>query len=232
MFDTKIEKHLVGVEHLQEEMVMVNTKYASSRTGMPFAVIQSGKRNTPTVLINLLHDTSAPVLALLAQKYGLHRIPGLSTKDLVTRILGRLSNEALLDLQNELVTAHFGDLPVGDLLEIAISGQQERGGSTSKPRLDQITLQEAMLLRSGPPRWEYTMRGHDQVIDVERRLLACGCEFFTFSSKRQVLCKHLATAFQLIPLAYAREALIDLLVLRQYGDRREGRWYFESTHAA
>jgi hypothetical protein len=76
------------------------------------------------------------------------------------------------------------------------------------------------------------MRGHDQMIDVERRLLACDCEFFAFSSKRQVLCKHLAAVFQVIPPAYAREALIDLVVLREYGDRREGRWYFESTHAA
>lgn len=211
---------------------MVSSKYMSDRTGKPFAVIHSGKRNTPTVLINLLHDTSAPVLALLAEKYGLHRIPGLTTNDMVSRILGHLSDEALLDLQNELVTAHFGDLPVKDLLEIAIAGQQERGGNASKPRLDQISLQEATLLRSGPPRWEYTMRGHDQVIDLDHRLLACDCEFFTFSSRRQVLCKHLATAFQAIPPAYARDALIDLLVLREYGDRREGRWYFESTHAA
>jgi hypothetical protein len=211
---------------------MVSSKHISSRTGKPFAVIHSGKRNTPTILINLLHDTSAPVLALLAEKYGLHRIPGLTTNDMVTRILGHLSDEALIDLQNELVTAHFGDLPIKDLLEIAIAGQQEHSGNASKPRLDQISLQEATLLRSGPPRWEYTMRGHDQMIDLERRLLACDCEFFTFSSKRQVLCKHLATAFQVIPPAYAREALIDLLVLREYGDRREGRWYFESTHAA
>ncbi len=211
---------------------MINSQVTFGRTGKPFAIIHSGKRNTPTVLINLLHDTSAPVLALLAQKYGLHRIPGLTTNDLVTRILGHLSDEALLDLQNELVTAHFGDLPVKDLLEIAITGQQERSGNASKPRLDQISLQEATLLCSGPPRWEYTMRGHDQIIDVERRLLACDCEFFNFSARRQVLCKHLATAFQVIPPAYAREALIDLLVLREYGDRREGRWYFESTHAA
>lgn len=210
---------------------MVSSKYTSSRTGKPFAVIHSGKRNAPTVLINLLHDTSTPVLALLAEKYGLYRIPGLTGQALITRILGHLSDEALLDLRNELVAAHFGDLPIRDLLEIAIAGQQENGG-TSKPRLDQISLQEATLLDSGPPRWEYTMRGHDQVIDLEHRLLACGCEFFAFSSKRQLLCKHLATAFQVIPPVYAREALIDLLVLRQYGDRREGRWYFESTHAA
>lgn len=211
---------------------MVGSKYISGRTGKPFAVIHSDKRNTPTVLINLLHDTSAPVLALLAEKYGLSRIPGLTVQALITRILGHLSDEALIDLQNELVTAHFGDLPVKDLLDIALAGPQGRGGNTSKPRLDQITLQEATLLLSGPPRWEYTMRGHDQVIDLDRRLLACDCEFFTFSSKRQVLCKHLATAFMLIPPVYAREVLIDLLVLRQYGDRREGRWYFESTHAA
>lgn len=213
-------------------MVMIGPQVTSSRTGKSFAVIHSGKRHTPTVLINLLHDTSAPVLALLAEKYGLHRIPGLSTNDLVTRILGHLPDDALTDLQNELVTAHFGDLPIKDLLEAAIAGQQEHGSNASKPRLDQISLQEATLLRSGPPRWEYTMRGHDQVIDLARRQLACDCEFFTFSARRQVLCKHLAAAFQVIPPAYAREALIDLLVLRQYGDRREGRWYFESTHAA
>src|SRR5512138_1993887 len=106
-------------------MVMVGSHVISSRTSKPFAVIHSGKRHTPTVLINLLHDTSAPVLALLAEKYGLHRIPGLSTNDLVTRILGHLSDDALTDLQNELVTAHFGDLPIKDLLEAAIAGQQD-----------------------------------------------------------------------------------------------------------
>jgi hypothetical protein len=211
---------------------MVSSQVTSSRTNKSFAVIHSGKRHTPTVLINLLHDTSTPVLALLTEKYGLRRIPGLTANDMVSRILGHLSDEALLDLQNELVTAHFGDLSVKDLLDIALAGHQEHNGNASKPRLDQISLQEATLLRSGPPVWEYTMRGHDQMIDLERRLLACGCEFFIFSSKRQVLCKHLATVFQVIPPVYAREALIDLLVLRQYGDRREGRWYFESTHAA
>ncbi|MBN1426789.1 MAG: hypothetical protein JXB07_00295 [Anaerolineae bacterium] len=205
---------------------------SASRTDKPFAVIHSGECYTSAVLINLLHDTSPPVLALLAEKHGLQRIPGLTARNLITRILARVADEDLLDLQNELVAARFGALPIDALLEIALIGEQDHKGGGSKPRMDQISLDEATLLRSGPPRWDYTMRGHDQVIDVAQRLLACDCEFFSFASKRQVLCKHLATAFKLIPSTYAREALIDLLVVRRYGDRQEDRWDFDSPRAA
>jgi hypothetical protein len=213
-------------------MAMVNLQSPPHRVGKQFSVIRSEGRYTPAVLINLLHDTSAPVLALLAERYGLHRIPGLSAQALIARILDHLPGEALAALQDELVTAHFGVFPIDALLELALSSEQERKKGASRPRMDQISLDEATLLSGGPPRWDYTMRGHDQVIDLGRRLLACDCEFFAFASKRQVLCKHLATVFKLIPIVYAREALIDLLVVRQYGDQREDRWYFESTRAA
>ena len=208
-------------------MAMVNLQSPPSRAGKQFSVIRSEGRYTPAVLINLLHDTSPPVLALLAEKYGLQRIPGLTAKSLIARILGCVPDESLLDLQNELVMARFGALQVDDLLELALAGEQER-----RPRMDQIALHEATLLHGGPPRWDYTMRGHDQVLDLKQRLLACDCEFFAFASKRQILCKHLATAFRLIPSTYVREALIDLLVVRRYGDRREDRWDFDSPRAA
>jgi hypothetical protein len=211
----------------RKKMAMVNLQSPPNRTGKQFSVIRSEGRYTPAVLINLLHDTSPPVLALLAEKHGLQRIPGLTAKNLIARILDRLPEEALLKLQNELVAARFGALTVDDLLELALASEQER-----RPRMDQISLDEATLLHSGPPRWDYTMRGHDQVLDLEQRLLACDCEFFAFASRRQILCKHLATAFKLIPSTYARDALIDLLVVRQYGYRQEDRWDFESPQAA
>lgn len=208
-------------------MVMVNLQSSPNQNGKQFSVIRSEGRYTSAVLISLLHDTSPPVLALLAEKYGLQRIPGLTAKNLIARILGHLSEESLLDLQNELVAARFGSLSVDDLLELALAGEQER-----KPRLDQISIDEATLLHSGPPRWDYTMRGHDQVLDLQQRLLACDCEFFAFASRRQILCKHLATAFKLIPSTYARDALVDLLVVRKYGDQQADRWDFESPRAA
>lgn len=76
------------------------------------------------------------------------------------------------------------------------------------------------------------MHGYDVVIDLQERLLGCDCEYFRFSSHHQALCKHLAFALTLIPETYAREALIDLLVSRQYGGPETPHWEFEGLRAA
>jgi hypothetical protein len=73
------------------------------------------------------------------------------------------------------------------------------------------------------------MRGHDVLIDAPNRTLACDCAYFEFSARRQAICKHLALGFRLIPEVYARDALIEMLATRQYGDRGVQHWDFVST---
>jgi hypothetical protein len=185
---------------------------------------------SPT-LDNLLRDASLPTLAVLAERYGLRRMPGMSKPGLVARIVTHLTAEELVDLEDELIAARYGTLSVDELLGVALKQDAERLSRPGKPRLDQISSDDATLLEGGSRRWVYTMRGHDVTIDIDRRYLACSCRYFSFAAHQHALCKHLVTAFQVIPAIYAREALIDLLVWREYRSGVGLRWQFESTYA-
>jgi len=188
------------------------------------------ERRGSDILMNLLQDTDASVLAMLSARHGLKRVPGLSQEALIERMLRYLSDDTLLRLQNEMITARYGELTVKQLLDMAIDGSRGDEG-LAKARLDQITKGDAILIEAGNRRWVYTMHGHDVEIDLDQRTLACGCQYFTFASRRQALCKHLALAMQLIPPAYAHDALINLIVMRKYGGRRQQVWSFESEAA-
>lgn len=209
---------------------MTNTP---ARSGVPlqFTVIPGGRPAPPPVLLNLLHDTSAPVLVYLAEGHGLRRVPGLSREDLIARVLRQLSPEQLAELQDDLIAARYGSLPVEDLLALALERDERQGGSP-RPRLDDMPADEATLDEHEGGRWVYTMHGYDVVIDAGERELACGCPYFQFAAGRGALCKHLARAFTLLPETYARDALIDLLVSRDYGGPDTPRWYFSSPRAA
>jgi hypothetical protein len=184
------------------------------------------------VLVNLLRDTSAPVLVYLGEQLGLRRVPGLDRTELIARLLRQLDADQLQDLEDRLIAAHYGGLSVGDLLQRALESGEQRTGRAGGPRLDEIDAGDATLVEGGSQRWMYTMRGHDVVIDMAHHILACDCPFFAFASHRQVLCKHLAMGFKLIPEVYARDALIDLLVAREYGGPQGSRWTFRSLEAA
>jgi hypothetical protein len=184
---------------------------------------------SPT-LDNLLRDASVPTLVVLAERYGLRRMPGMSKHSLIARIVARLSADELIELEDELIAARYGPLSVDELLSVVLNQDAERLSRPGKPRLDQISRDDATLLESGSQRWVYTMRGHDVTIDIGQRYLACSCRFFSFAAHQHALCKHLVTAFQVIPAIYAREALIDLLVWREYRSGAGQRWQFESTY--
>ncbi len=180
------------------------------------------------ILHNLLSDSSPHILVFLSEQYGLRRVPGLSKEALIERILHHLREEELPLLMDKLIAARFGSLSIDQLIDMAIQYPDRK----QKPRLDQITPSEAILIEGDPYRWVYTMRGHDVVIDLEQRQMTCDCHFFRFASRQQALCKHLATALKLLPEVYARDALIDLLVSRQYGGPRTPGWHFERRPAA
>lgn len=192
---------------------------------------QPANRRGSDVLLNLMNDTDASVLAMLSTRYGLRRVPGLSKKSIMERLLRYLSDERLATLQNELIAARYGDLSIRQLISMVIAEPKGEGG-TAKARLDQIEASDAVLIEAGDRRWKYTMRGHDVTLDLNNHVLSCGCQFFAFASKRKTLCKHLALGLTLIPPAYAREALIDLIVMRKFGDRRLEHWQFTSEMAA
>lgn len=181
------------------------------------------------VLMGLLSEVGVPILVMLSEKYGLKRVPGLGKKELIQRIFKHLDPEALARLEEEIIAARFGQASVASLLDIVL--ENDKPESTRKPRTDQISTADAVLVEGGSRRWVYTMRGHDVVIDHDQHVLQCDCPFFAFAAPRRVLCKHLATAFKLLPAAYAREVLIDLAVARRYGGPGD-RWEFESSQAA
>jgi hypothetical protein len=182
-----------------------------------------------TVLSNLLADTDSRMVAILYNRHGLKPIPGLSKDGQIQRILANLDDHALKQLQNELVAVRYGDMPTDTLIRIVMEGNHLR--QHIRARMDQIALSEATLIDQKGRRWAFTMRGHDVVIDADRRKLACDCEFFAFAHRGGGLCKHLATAVRLIPASYAREVLIELAVQHEYGKERY-RWSFESKRAA
>jgi hypothetical protein len=178
------------------------------------------------LLMNLLRDEGAPALAFLAERYGLHRIPGLTTKQaIVNRVLRTLTQQQLEQIKDDLIAARFGALSVDGLVRLALVQDKQRAGRPA-PRLDQISPDSATLVERSTGRWIYTMRGHDVLVDIGQHLLACDCGYFRFSARRSALCKHLATVFRLIPEAYAREGLIDLLVSREYGGPNTPQWRF------
>jgi len=187
-------------------------------------------RRGSDIVSNLLQDTDASVLAMLSTRHGLKRVPGLSQDALIDRMLRYLSDDTLKRLQNEMIAARYGELSVPKLLELAMDVSRRDEG-LAKARLDHITEGEAILIETGDRRWVYTMHGHDVEIDLNQRTLACGCQYFAFASRREALCKHLALALRLIPPAYAREALTDLIVMRKYGGKRQSQWTFDSEAA-
>jgi len=181
------------------------------------------------LLPNLLRDTGMPVLAMLSEKYGLRRIPGLGKEQIVDRMIRHLSPEDQKRLEDELIMARFGQASVDDLLDIVLEVDVTR--PSSRPRLEEMSIGDATLVEGASRRWVYTMRGHDVLIDLNERVLACDCPFFSFSSRRQVPCKHLVTALRLVPTVYAREVLVDLAVARRFGGSGGG-WYFVGRRAA
>lgn len=184
------------------------------------------------LLVNLLRDTSEPVLIYLSEQYGLRRIPGLKKADLIARLLRHLPEAALKDLENGLIAARYGGLSTDDLLKRALQASATGTRRAGKPRVEDITLQAATLVEGNPRRWHYTLHGYDIVVDLNRRYLGCSCQYFAFSSRRQALCKHLAAVLRVIPEAYAREVLIEILVAREYGSPGVPRWRFEPLKAA
>lgn len=196
-----------------------------------YRVVRGGGPDASPRLMNLLRDTSAPVLVYLAERHGLRRVPGLSREDLIERIMRRLPEEGLRRLEDDLIAARYGGQPIEELLGLVMASDARRLGR-STPRLDAMPPEHATLLEKTPGRWMYTMHGYDVTIDLNRRRLACGCAFFRFSAGRRALCKHLARTLTLIPEVYAREVLIDLLVTREYGGSDAPGWEYEGPRAA
>lgn len=206
-------------------------KAASRREQQTFTVVRAGRTKTSPVLMNLVRDTSTPVLVYMAEKHGLRRVPGLSRNELVERMLRHLSPSALEALEDDLIAARYGARSVEELLGMVLYSD-ERRLAHGKPRLDDMPAEEATLIQGGTRRWVYTMHGYDVIIELHQRRLACGCPFFRFASHRRALCKHLARALTLMPEAYAREILIDLLISRDYGGPDTPTWEFRSLRAA
>jgi len=197
-----------------------------------FTIKRSALQRIPPLLHNLLADTSPPVLVALSERYGLPRVPGLNRHALIDRLLRHLSAAELNRLADDLIAARFGGLSTEALLAAALEHDARRAasrGSQVRPRMDQVSPDDAVLLERRGRRWSYTMRGHDVTIDLEARTLACDCQFFSFAARRHALCKHIAMAFSLIPVTYARDALIDLLVWREYGTVEMPGWRFISS---
>ncbi len=210
---------------------MATTTEHTGRDEQRFTVIRGHRRAVSPVLLNLLRDTGTPILAYLAEQHGLRRVPGLSRSGLIDRVLRHLPEDALHRLEDDLIAARYGSLPVDELLSLALQDSARQSGQR-QPRLDDMPADNAFLVEGGTRRWLYTMHGHDVTIDLSRRRLSCTCPYFRFAARRQALCKHLARAFTLIPEAYAREALIDLLISRGYGGPDTPRWQFSLRRAA
>lgn len=186
-----------------------------------------GRRSPDLELLgNLLRDTSPPTLAILARRYGLEDISRLDEREIVERILHDLSEQALAQLENELIAARYGAFGVQELLGIAFKRAAERATRTSRPQLGTVSPGEATLLQDGPPRWRYAIRDHNVLIDLSVRCLACDCKHFEFARRQGMLCKHLAMAFTLMPTDCAHAALTDLLATEQYGGLNTPRWTF------
>jgi len=198
------------------------------RRGSTSLRLPAGRHSSP-VLGSLLDEIGMQVLAMLSEKYGLRRVPGLGKEQIVERMLKRLSPADRDRLEDELIAARFGQASIDDLLDIVLETDTDR--PSSRPRLEDMSLGDATLIESGSRRWLYTMRGHDLLIDLNQHVLACDCAFFAFSSRRQMPCKHLVTGLRLVPPVYAREVLIDLALARRYGGSGGG-WFFESRRAA
>jgi hypothetical protein len=207
-----------------KELTLPSTRPSQEARRVRYAVSSSA------ILANLLQDTSAPTLAYLAEKYGLRRVPGLTKQALVDRIIRLLDTQQRSALQDELIASRYGTYSVAQLVRLAVARDHSRSGG-SEPRLDLISPDMATLVRSSQGSWVYTMRGHDVMIDTSRHVLGCNCRYFVFAARRKAICKHLATAFELIPEVYARETLIDLLVAREYGGRESLRWRFQALPA-
>lgn len=190
------------------------------------------RKHVSPVLLNLLRDTSEPILVYLSEQYGLHRVPGLKKPDLIARLLRHLPEDALKDLENGLIAAHYGGLSTDELLRRALQESTGNLGRAGRPRVEDVTPDAATLVEGSTRRWHYALHGYDVVIDLDRRCMGCSCQYFVFSSRRQALCKHLAAVLRLIPQAYAREALIEMLVTREYGGPDTPRWRFAPLKAA
>jgi hypothetical protein len=210
--------------------MMWNSKLAASQNHGEAA--RPVRRQVSPVLVNLLRDTSAPILVFLSEQYGLRRVPGLDKSGLIERLLRHLPDEGLEELENRLIAARYGGLAVDDLLALALQIDERQQHRTGRPRIEDVDPQAVTLVEGSALRWHYSVHGYDVVIDRGRHYLGCSCQYFAFSSHRRALCKHLAATFRLIPEAYAREVLIDLLVSRQYGAPGPRRWRFESFKAA
>ncbi|MGF1504503.1 MAG: hypothetical protein GYB64_05970 [Chloroflexi bacterium] len=173
------------------------------------------------IIDRLLTEADIAALVYIADRHGLKRVPGLSRKQLVGRLKRHVPARALFD---GLVAAKYGSYTTADLLELLLHDPAYDRLSAGKPRLDHIDRQRAVLLEGTPRRWAYTMRGHDVIIDLGRQALACDCRYYTFAARHRLICKHIATALDLIPEVYSRSALIDLLLNRDV-------WTFKAVSA-
>lgn len=187
---------------------------------------------TSDILLNLLRDSDASLINYLAETYGIMRVPGLSHDKLIQRLLRHLTADEADSLRGDLIAARFGNAPVAALLEMILENAGGAEGLKRRPRVDQISPHEATLLQGGPQVWTYTMRGYDVMINAMSHTLMCSCPFFGFAARRRGLCKHLVLAFKLIPDAYARTILIDLVVAQLYGNKDTDPWHFKGETAA
>jgi hypothetical protein len=196
-----------------------------------FQVIRPRREKSPSLLANLMLDSSAPVLIYLAEQYGLRRMPGLTKQALIARILRELSSHDQEKLLRDLISARYGSMSVDALVRYAVArevGQTHR----PRPRLDQLSQMRGTQVEGNSRRWVFTIRGHEASIDLAHRSLSCDCRYFEFAARRQAICKHLARAFEMVPEIYARDALIDLIVSSEYGDPSTSRWRFVARKTA
>lgn len=176
------------------------------------------------MLANLLHDTSAPALIVLVERYGLKGAWRQSHQALVEQMLRDLSPEVQRRLMDELIAARYGALSIEDLLEETLATALRRDPRTTAPVVEAVSEEESDLTEDGPPRWRFIIRKHPVMVDIEGRRLTCDCRHFEFAGRRGMLCKHLVMAFRLMPEDAARAALMDLLATEQYGGPQTSRW--------
>jgi hypothetical protein len=170
----------------------------------------------------LLAHTPAATLVHIAQEFGLPRVPGLSQTQWVERLLAAVPHDKLYD---SLIALRYGVFGLDELLNKLLDGIPYNKVPISRPRMDRIDPQAVVVVAHTTTRWAFTMRGHDVLLDVRTHQLGCDCRHFEFASRYGAICKHIATAFRVIPAAYARAAIIDLLIEREFGPA-ERSWAF------
>ena len=179
-------------------------------------------------LVRLLDEASLDAMLTFAKTQQIPVAHLLTRHDVIMALLRYLNDGQLAELTESLIRARYGRMSIRELLDTLIARSVERSRRPA-PRLDRVSQDDAALVQGSPDCWTYTMRGHDVTIDLARHSVGCSCTYFTFSARHGGLCKHLATAFALMPEVYAREALIDLIIAQSDSDNPRGGWRFTGT---